>query len=329
MRQITMEETGGTDVLQMETVPDPSPEPSEILVETQSLGINYAEIETRKGVYPGEVWEPPRVPGMEAAGEVIAVGTAVEEYEEGDRVGVVALQEGGLYREQLCIDPEKLFVPKLPDGMSYDDAVALLIAYLTAFGVLHEHAELTAEDTVLIHAAAGGVGTAGVQLASATGATTVGTASTEEKLAFAASNGLDYPIQYTEEDIAESITEQTGGVSVIMDAVGGSAFTDSIEVLEPYGTCVSYGVASGRPGLVRTSQLLHDNYTLKGFHLRNALHHPDSPVDGSAMFSELCSLYQAGEIEPHIDARFSIDEVAAAQTYVEDRSSRGKVVVHF
>jgi NADPH2:quinone reductase len=230
----------------------------------------------RRGHYHGGP-EPPYVPGMEAAGTVDAVGEGVDR-EVGERV--VAMSEG-CYAEYVTANAAALL--DVPESMSFAEAAGFPVQFLTAHNVLFECGNLTADERVLIHAAAGGVGTAATQLAREAGADVFGTASTQEKLDLAERLGVDHPIDYTETDFVDAVVDASDGegVDLVLDGVGGDTSAESLDCLVPFGRMVVYGAASGRPGTLDTATLLFDNYTVHGYHLGQSVQRKPDRVFGA------------------------------------------------
>lgn len=328
--------------IRIEDSPKPEIGPTEVLVHNRFAGVNFAQIEQRRGVYEGigyRDWEPPLITGHECSGIVEEVGREVDSWSEGDRV-LISTLEGGL-REYFTFDTEKVLgegdgteITLAFDLRSDTDLAEVLpfaIQGLTAYGCLNVWSDITAEDNVLLHAAAGGVGSMAVQLADKIGATSFGTASTEEKLSYATELGLDYPIQYTEEDTVEQVRDVLGtddGIDLTIDGVGGSAFKESVELTDRFGDIIVLGVASGRPGIVSTPKLIFQNVSVKGQHLWNSLAYSDTQRFERGM-DELLEMYYQDEIVSHIDEVFSIDDLVEAHEYVAERNSIGKVAIEF
>jgi len=322
MRAIEVVDYGDSDELEATERERPEPGPGEVRIAVGAAGINFADIMQRRGVYPGGP-KPPYVPGMEAAGTVDAVGEGVD-LEEGDRV--VAMLEGGAYAEYAVTNTHLCF--PIPDGMSDEEAAGFPVQYLTAHSCLFGWGGLEAGESVLIQAAAGGVGTAAVQLASNAGATVFGTASTEEKLEVAAELGCDHPIQYTETDFREVIDAETdgAGVDLVLESVGDDVFERSLDAMAHFGRMVTFGVASGVPASVENRRLLFENKTVKGFHLGQATTHDPGRI--MAAVPELTDALEAGDLEVIVGDSFTLEEAAAAHQYIEDRRSSGKVVLN-
>src|SRR6056297_1750545 len=267
MKRVEVTEFGSSDALEVTDAETPEPGPGEVRIAVEAAGVNFADIMQRRGHYVGGP-EPTYVPGMEAAGTIDAVGEGVER-EEGERV--VAMTGQNAYAEYVVADAQSVF--EVPEEMSFDEAAGFPVQFMTAHAVLHEWGELKEGERVLVHAAAGGVGTAAVQLASAAGAEVFGTASTDEKLELAERLGCDHPINYEEEDFREVVENETDGegVDLVLDGVGGETFARSLDALSHFGRVVAYGAASGEPGEVDTTRLLFENKSVIGFLLGNAL----------------------------------------------------------
>jgi len=326
MDAILVPQYGESDVLEMGSRDQPDPGPGEVRLAVEAAGINFADIMQRRGHYPGGP-EPPYVPGMEAAGTIDAVGEGVDGNDDdgpvvGDRV--VALLNGGAYAEYAIADAESLF--PIPEGMSFEEAAGFPVQYLTAHSCLFGWGGLEAGESVLIQAAAGGVGTAAVQLASRAGATVFGTASTEEKLEVAADLGCDYPINYTETDFREPIAAETdSGVDLVLESVGGDVFARSLDALAPLGRLVTFGVASGDPAAADTQRLLFENKSVIGFHLGQGMR--VAPEKILAAVPDLLEGFASGDLEVIVGETFALENAAEAHEFIESRSSSGKVVL--
>ncbi|WP_226004325.1 quinone oxidoreductase family protein [Natrinema salinisoli] len=322
MKAIEVQAYGGSDELSVVDVPTPEPDAGEVRIDIEAAGINFADIMQREGQYPDGP-EAPYVPGMEAAGTVDAVGDGVEDLSEGDRV--VAMLDGGGYAEYVTADAELLF--PIPDAMSFEEAAGFPVQFLTAHACLFEWGGLEDDESVLIQAAAGGVGTAAVQLASNAGAEVFGTASTQEKLDLAAELGCDHPINYTETDFRETVDEETDGqgVDLVLESVGDDVFDRSLDAMAHFGRMVTYGVASGVPAEVSNRRLLFENKTIKGFHLGQASFRAPNKV--MKAIPELTDGFASGDLEIILGQSFDLEDAAEAHQYIEDRKSSGKIVL--
>ncbi len=321
MKAIQITEFGDTDTIELTEAEIPEPGEGQVRIEVKAAGINFADIMQRRGHYDGGP-KPPYHPGMEVAGTVDAVGDGVNR-DVGD--SVVSLVTGGGYAEYVLADARGLL--DIPGEMSFEEAAGFPVQWLTAHNCLHEWGELEAGETVLIHAAAGGVGSAAVQLASEAGAEVIGTASTDEKLDLAESLGLDHRIRYTDEDFVERVNDITGGdgVELVLDGIGGETTRRSQDCLASWGRMVSYGAASGTPGRPDTGVLLFANQRVIGYHLGRALE--QKPMKVMSAVPELTQLLGDGTVEVQVGHTFDLEAAAEAHQFIEDRKSSGKVVL--
>ncbi len=242
MKAIILYEHGGPEVLQVEDIPMPIPKDGEILVKNRAIGVNFVDTQHRAGQnYPVRL---PLIPGTEAAGIVEAVGTGVSLFKVGDRVGYAGYM-GGNYAEYTLVPEEKL-VP-IPAGVSFELAAASLLQGMTAHCLSHSVYPIKENDTVLIHAAAGGVGLFLVQMAKRRGATVIGTVSNPEKAEFVRGVGADHVIDYSQADFETETMRLTdgAGVQVVYDSVGRATFDKGINVLRAQGYMVVFGLTSG------------------------------------------------------------------------------------
>jgi NADPH2:quinone reductase len=321
MQAIEITEFGDADTLAVTDAEQPEPREGQVRIEVKAAGINFADIMQRRGHYQGGP-EPPYTPGMEVAGVIDAVGDGV-----GRDVGeeVVSLVNGGGYAEYAVADARGLL--DIPGQMSFEEAAGFPVQWLTAHNSLHEWGGLEEGEAVLIHAAAGGVGSAAVQLADEAGAEVFGTASTPEKLSMAEDLGMDHAIQYTEEDFVDRVNELTDGegVDLVLDGIGGETSDESLAALTDFGRMVSYGAAAGEPGRPNTADLLFGNKTVIGYHLGKAIEQQPMKVMGAV--PELTQLLGDGTLGVQIGHTFDLTEAADAHRFIEDRKSSGKVVL--
>ncbi len=328
---------GGPDVLQIREVPAPQPGPGEVRVRIRAIGLNFADLMARIGVYPG-IPKPPFIPGLEFSGDIDACGQGAVVFKPGDRV--MGYSRIGSHAEYVAIG-EKMLAP-LPQSMSYETAASFLVAAVTAHHGLVHLAHLTEGESVLIHAAAGGVGLASVQLARHLGAEVFATAGSDEKVALAASNGAHHAMNYRTEDFAGKVRRlrNGGGVNVVMDSVGGQVYDKSWPLLEEMGRYILFGISAiaGQAGLNRLhalrvflsmrpilpQSLLQSNKALFGFNLGTLKHSVDHLRDTA---EKVIRLYDAGVLKPLIGKTFSLDEIVEAHRFLQTRKSVGKVVV--
>ncbi len=321
MRAIEVTEYGDSDRLEPVEADLPEPDAGEVRIEIEAAGINFADIMQRRGLYPGGP-DAPYVPGLEAAGTIDATGEDVG-LEEGDRV--VAMLNAGGYAEYATANAQMLF--PVPEGMSFEEAAGFPVQFLTAHSCLFEWGGLEEDERVLIQAAAGGVGTAAVQLASNAGAEVFGTASSEEKLELAAELGCDHPIKYTETDFRDVVDEETDGegVDLVLESVGDDVFDRSLDAMAHFGRMVTFGVASGVPASAENQRLLFENKSVSGFHLGQAAYHDPGRIMNAV--PELTQGLTSGDLEVVLGEEFALEDAATAHQYIEDRKSSGKVVL--
>ncbi len=241
-KAIRLYETGGPEVLKWEDFDPGSPGSAEVLIRHEAVGLNFIDIYHRTGLYPLPAL--PAVPGMEGAGIVEEVGNEVTDFVKGDRVAYAGLPPGA-YAESRLIPAHRLI--KLPDKISAKQAAAMMLQGMTARYLLKGCYRVGKGDTILIHAAAGGVGSIVCQWAKYLGATVIGTVGSYEKAEIAQSNGCDYPILYRDEEFVEAVKKITHGrgVDVVYDSVGNATFMKSLDCIRPLGMMVSFGQASG------------------------------------------------------------------------------------
>lgn len=241
MKAIRVHQTGEPEVMVLEDVSAGQPGPGSLLIRNKAIGVNYTDVYSRSGQFPPEFL--PFTPGKEAAGEVVQVGEGVSNFKPGDRVAYV--ETPGAYAE-LSVVPEH-FVVHLPETVSYVTAAASMLKGLTAHFLSHRTFPVSAGQTVLIHAAAGGVGTILTQWAKLAGATVIGTVGSEEKMAVAKASGCDLVINYSEDDFVAEVKAftQGKGCHVVYDSVGKATYEGSLDCLRPFGYFVNFGFASG------------------------------------------------------------------------------------
>lgn len=327
MKAVRIGRFGGPDVLEVVDLPVPVPGPSEVLVRVHAIGVNFADTLMRENRYA--LTPPlPCVLGSEVAGVVERVGPDVVGLSVGARVAVPMFAAGiafGGYAEYVAIDANYAVV--LPDDVSFEHAVALMVQGLTALHLLRR-APATGK-IVLVNAAAGGVGSFLVQLARrAEAATIVAAASTPEKRAFARSLGADLAIDYTRADWAESLRDASGGVGpdVIYESVGGDVMKRSFEVLAPLGQIVVYGalnIQDFQLGVPELLGLVFKNQSLTGFAVAPLL----TPASLREGLADLFDLSARGDLKVTIAGRHAIEHAAEAHRALESRGTMGKVVL--
>jgi NADPH2:quinone reductase len=327
MKAIEFSRFGGPEVLEQVEAPTPAPRPGEVLVRIAAVGVNLAETLMRENRYA--VTPPlPAVPGSEAAGVVTALGERVDGLAVGQRIAAPLFATGaslGAYAEYAAIPAE--FAVRIPDGLSFEQATALMIQGLTALNLVRQAPP--AGKAVLVSAAAGGVGSLLLQLAKRAGARlVVAAASSPEKLAFARSLGADVGVNYAQPGWTEALRAATDGTGpdLIYESVGGSVTTASLEALAPLGRIVIYGALNIQKfhlGVPELLGLIFKNQSLSGFAFA-----PLMTVEGlRAGLAELFDLAIRGELIVTIGERFPLSRAADAHRALESRATKGKLVL--
>lgn len=322
MKAIKFEAFGGSEVLQYADVERPEIGDHEVLVKVKAIGVNYADIARREGKYVVPTTLP-FIPGAEIAGEVIEVGKKVTRLQKGARI--VSLIESGGYAEYA--KQHEMGCTVVPDGVRFEDAVALPLQGQTAYHILKTMGRLEKGETVLVHAAAGGVGALSVQLAKVFGAgKVIATAGSEEKLQLAKELGADHLINYTEEGWEEKVLELTdgNGVDVALEMVGGDIFNHTLTCLAAFGRLVTFGAASGEPANVNTVQLMRKNQSVIGFFLPQIM---KSPGLYQSSFEELLQYVEDGTLKLTIGGTFPLEEAKNAHEQLQGRKTMGKLIL--
>ena len=317
---IRIHEAGGPEVLNWEEVDVGDPGPGQVKIRQEAAGLNFIDVYHRTGLYPQEL---PFTPGVEGAGVVEAVGANVTNVKQGDRVAYAGPIGG--YAEERLIDAERLV--KLPDNISCEQAAGMMLQGMTAQMLLRSVYRVNDGDTILVHAAAGGVGLIMCQWAAALGATVIGTVSTEEKAELARANGCAHPILYTSQDfVAEVSRIMNGGkLPVVYDSVGRDTFMKSLDCLRPRGLMVSFGNASGPPDpmppnvLAQKGSLYLTRPTLYNYIATRA------ELEQSA--AELFDVVSSGKVKIEIKQRFPLKDAAEAHRQLEARKTTGSTIL--
>lgn len=321
MKAVQVTKFGGPEVLGYVDVPDPSPSEGQALIQVEAIGVNFADLKAREGGHISAA-PPPFIPGLEAAGTVLAVGGKVGRVAPGDRV--VAFPAGA-YAERV-VAPEALTYP-LPPAVPFGAAAACLLVFNTAYHALKTQGRLAAGDSVMVHAAGGGVGTAAVQLAKLWGARVFACAGSDEKLARVKALGADETINYVTQDLAEEVKRRTDGkgVNLVLDSVGGEVFAKSLQALGLLGRVVIFGNSSGRPRTVDETALQGMSKTVAGLSLGGIrARRPEFVRSGC---EELLRLLAEGKIQPVIGRRLPLREAAEAHRFLASRASFGKILL--
>ena len=327
MRAVRVHELGGPDVLRYEEVPEPQPTADEVLVKVAAAGVNYLDIYYRSGFHWGghHGRALPYIPGAEAAGTVIAVGPNVTEVKVGDRVAYGISNGYGSYAELYALPAWHLY--RIPSAISFEDAAAIMLQGMTAHYLTHSTYAVKPNDTVLIHAAAGGTGLLLVQLAKMRGARVFGTVSTAEKAWLAQSAGADATINYSEKDFAAEVRRLTGGtgVNVVYDSVGQATFQKSLDCLAPLGSLVIFGQASGPVPPFDTAVLnAKGSLTLARPSLT---HNVASQADVLWRAGDLFKWLGEGRLTVTIGETYRLWRAAEAHRQLESRKTIGKILL--
>ena len=322
MRVVRFYEYGGPEVLKVEDAPVPEPGPGEALVKVAAAGVNYADTRRRLGAYV-EPTPLPWVVGSEVAGTVAKLGPGVTGVQEGQRV--MALTGGGGYAEYAIVAAQALL--PVPEKLSFTQAAALPLQGLTAYYLLKHSGRLAPGESVLVHAAAGGVGTLAVQMAKLLGAgKVIATASTPAKLEFACSLGADVQIDYTKEDVVAGVRAATNGkgADIILDGVGGEVFELSLSSLAADGRLIVYGVASGQMVEFNPVRLMRRNQSVVGFYLGHLM---ARPAQLRPAIEEITGWLAEDKLRLMIGHVFALEDAARAHRQLEARETTGKIVL--
>jgi NADPH2:quinone reductase len=314
---IRLHETGGVEVLRWEEVEVGEPGPGEALVRHTAIGLNFIDTYHRTGLYPVDL---PAILGMEAAGVVEAVGAGVDDVVPGDRV-TYASGPVGAYAEARVMAADRLV--RIPDAISDEQAAAVMVKGLTAEYLVRRTYPVRAGQTILVHAAAGGVGLILCEWAQHLGATVIGTVGSDAKAELARAHGCDHPVVYTRDDFVARVLELTGGrgVPVVYDSVGQATWQGSLEVLAPRGMMVSYGNASGAVPPFRPIELA----TAGSLYLTRPtlMDYTATREELLAASAELFGLLEGGALRVEVRQRYALADAARAHEDLEGRRTLG------
>lgn len=323
MKAILIENFGGPEVLNFKEVEKPKPEKGQVLIKASGISVNFADIKTRKGDFHG-AGNPPLIPGLDVAGIIEEVGDGVYDLKVGDKV--IAFPPNGSYSEYVVADEILTF--KISDDMDMDIAAASPLVLFTSFNLLSRVGRLSKGESVLIHAAAGGIGTTAIQMAKLLGAgTVIGTVGSDEKIQIAKDAGADYVINYRKDSFAEKVKEYTNGngADVILDSVGSDVFRESLECLAMYGRLVNFNSSSGTPGTLNTKEIHGSCRAVLGFSIGTTIKARPSILKETA--SEVIPMLESGKIKIVIGNRFSLEDASSAHELIESRKSTGKILL--
>ncbi len=321
-KALVVHEPGDADVMKWEDVDVGEPGENEILIRHRAVGLNYIDIYFRSGSYPAP--NSPFIPGMEASGVVEAVGPGVTGLQVGDRVAYADLPMGS-YTEARVYPADR--VARLPDDIDDETGAAMMLQGMTAEYLLRRTYAVQAGDTILVQAAAGGVGLIACQWANHIGATVIGTVGSEEKAELAKQHGCHHPIIYTSENFVERVKEITNGVgvNVVYDAVGKDTFTGSMECLKTRGLMVSYGQSSGPLEPITLDDLKSWGCVFITRPSLMVYNEPPDELQKSA--AALFDMVSAGHVKIPVNQKFPLVDAASAHRALESRQTTGSTVL--
>ena len=324
MRAAVVTEPGDPDVFALRELPDPEPGPDEVLVAVHASALNRADLMQRRGGYPAPPGIRQDVPGLEMAGVVERAGERVTQWSPGDRV--MALLGGGGYASLVTVPERQLMA--VPESLDCEQAAAIPEVFLTAFDALFQQCELVPGESVLIHAAGSGVGTAAIQLAALAGCRVIGTAGSDDKLAGAARLGLDVGVNYHDADFAEVVAADSGGrgVDVVLDVIGAPYWDRNIASLAVRGRMVLVGTMGGGKLETNVGALMGKRLRVHGTVLRAR------PSEEKAALTQTFARrylhhFASGRLVPIVDRVFPLAEVADAHRHMESNANFGKIVL--
>lgn len=328
MKAISFSQHGSPDVLQVIDVDIPTPTDNNVLIRNQAIGVNYVDVQHRQGGYYDV--DLPLIPGIEAAGTAEAVGQDVTEFVPGDRVAYGGYM-GGNYAEYTLV-PESRLVP-VPDDIDLEMAAAILLQGMTAYSLTHYVYPVREGDWVLVHAAAGGVGSLLMQCARLCGATVIGTVSTEAKAQFVRTLGAHHVVQYLQQDFEQIANQLTGdnGVHVVYDANGQDTFDKSLACLRKRGYMVCYGQNSGEvpPFAINRLSGITPNSSRGSLFLTWAAlsHYVETRTSLLECAQAVFDLLAEGHVTPHLAERLPLEDAAEAHRMLESRQVMGKFLL--
>ena len=342
MRSMVVRRYGPPEVFESREVPDPQPKPGEVVIRVKAVGVNFADLLQRMGVYPGTP-KPPFVPGLEVAGVVEKTAEDSTHAQEGEPLkkgdAVAALMPFNGYAEWAAVPARDAF--RLPAGMTFEDGAAVPVNYLTAYHSMFVMGNLQPGDRILIHGAAGGVGIAAVQLARARGLVVFGTAG-RTKQEYLKRIGVEHAIDYEKSDFVEVVRKfAPDGIEMVMDPIGGKSFAKSADCLGPMGRLIIYGFSAaagseGKKNLVRAGtallqtprfhplKLMRRNIAVIGVSL-GALKSRSGVLKKE--LDEIFRMYATEKIKPVIAKTFPLGDAAGAHRYIHERKNIGKVIL--
>lgn len=320
-RAVRFDATGGPEVLRIHEVDVPEPGPGRVLVRVSAAGVNFMDIYHRRGDYPATL---PSTPGIEGAGEVVAVGAGVDDLAVGTPVAFTRpIMDPGAYADLSEVD--RATVTAVPPGVDLRQAAAVMIQGMSAHYLCHDAHVVRPGETVLVHAAAGGLGLLLTQLAVSLGARVIGTVSSEAKAAASRDAGATHTIDSVREDIAARVADLTDGegVHAVFDGIGAATFDASLAALRPRGSMVVFGTPSGDLPLLDTWRIWEKSLKFT----RTQIKHHTGPDEFRSRSAELFAMLADGRLRVRIDSEHALEDAGAAQSRLESRANIGKVLV--
>jgi len=321
MKAVTISKTGGPEVLELKEINLGKPGPDEVLIEHVAIGLNYIDIYHRSGLYPVNL---PSGIGAEASGIIKEIGSNIKDFKVGDRISNAGIPLGAYSTHRVY--PTKNLV-KVPDSIELDIAATLMTKGLTTFYLLHKTYPVSSGETILFHAAAGGVGQIFCQWAKSLGVKVIGTVGSDEKVELAKKNGCDHVINYSKENFPKKVLELTNGIGVpvVYDGVGKSTFEKSLECLKTRGTMVSFGNASGALSSIDVTKMLQP----KGLYfvrpsMGQYLGTKNELDEASKMLFEKIG---SGKVKVNIFKKYKLDDVVQAHTDLGNRKITGPAII--
>lgn len=326
MKAWVVRQLGGPESLNLEEIAPGEPAEGMVRIRVRAAAINFPDALMVAGLYQSKP-ELPFVPGVEVSGEVVSSPPGAG-FKAGDRVMALVDNAGltrGGYSE--IADAAAQSVRQMPDKMSFEEGAGFTLIFQTGWFGLHRRANLKAGETLLVHAGAGGVGSAAIQLGKAAGATVIATAGSDEKVEVCRRLGADHAVNYKTEDFVEEVKRVTGGrgADVVFDPVGGDVYDRSTKCIAFEGRIVLVGFTSGRIPQAATNHVLIKNYSVVGLHW--GLYAKRAPELIAPAARALLDLYESGKIKPHISARIPLSEAPRALATVAEGKSTGKVIL--
>ena len=321
MKAVTISKNGGPEVLELKDIKLEDPKPGEVLIKNEAIGLNYIDTYHRSGLYPVEL---PSNIGIEGAGIIEKVGPDVKDFKIGDKVAYASMPIGSYATHRIF--PIKKLV-KVPNEIKLENVVTLMTKGFTVFYLLHKTYPVRSGETILFHAAAGGVGQIFCQWAKSLGCTVIGTVGSDEKIEVAKANGCDHVINYSKQNFAEKVKEITNGIGVpvVYDGVGKKTFDDSIECLKVRGMMVSFGNASGPIEPCNVAKSLAP----KGLYLTrpSIAHYTSTKEELDEAANKVFEMYITKKFTLNIFKKYSLDEIVKAHEDLENRKILGPAVI--